>query len=143
MVLDRVSHLAVGEIVGTLLAVLLACLLYARYGHGLHQFPGPFVASFSHLWRVWHVLHTSRELPMVKLHQKYGDIVRLSPNAVSFGHPNAIREIYGPQGLKQKACALELVPVHQITHFSSSGRYVFSPRSNKQGGHHSITICEP
>jgi hypothetical protein len=30
-----------------------------------------------------------------KLHAKYGDVVRVGPNVLSFGKPSAIQDIYG------------------------------------------------
>ncbi|MCJ1386172.1 hypothetical protein MMC17_009298 [Xylographa soralifera] len=33
--------------------------------------------------------------PMIDLHEKYGDIVRMGPNVLSFGKPEAIKDIYG------------------------------------------------
>ncbi|KAF3483012.1 benzoate 4-monooxygenase cytochrome P450 [Arthroderma uncinatum] len=42
--------------------------------------------------RVWETIH--------RLHQKYGPVVRVSPNSVSVCHPDALRTIYyGPRGL--------------------------------------------
>lgn len=106
MFLDSAAGLTINYIFPILLSSLAAWLLSLRFGHGLHQFPGPFLASFTNLWRVWHALVTSGDEPMVKLHQEYGDIVRLGPTALSFGHPKAIRDIYGPQGLTQKVFAI-------------------------------------
>ena len=106
MFLDSAAGLAINHIFLILLAGLVAWLLYLRFGHRLHQFPGPFLASFTNLWRVWHALVTSGDEPMVNLYQEYGDIVRLGLSALSFGHPKAIRDIYGPQGLPQKVFAI-------------------------------------
>jgi hypothetical protein len=36
------------------------------------------------------------------IHEKYGDIVRVGPNELSFADPKAIHEIYGPGGSSQK-----------------------------------------
>jgi hypothetical protein len=33
---------------------------------------------------------------MVHMHEKYGDVVRMGPNVLSFGQPQAIKDIYGP-----------------------------------------------
>ena len=32
---------------------------------------------------------------MLDLHEKYGDIVRVGPNLLSFGNPEAIKDVYG------------------------------------------------
>ena len=47
--------------------------------------------------------------PYVDLHRRYGETVRVSPNKLSFAQPEAIRDIYGPNGLTQKS-NLHLTP---------------------------------
>ena len=34
--------------------------------------------------------------PILNVHWKYGDIVRVGPNTIPFGKPEAIKDIYGP-----------------------------------------------
>jgi hypothetical protein len=38
----------------------------------------------------------------VDVHRKYGDIVRIGPNALSYADPQAVHDIYGPKGTPQK-----------------------------------------
>ena len=83
--------------------VLVLYALFNRYGRGLSRFNGPFLASLTSLWGVWHVWATADRPPYVHLHKKYGHVVRLSPNKLSFAQPAAIRDIYGPNGLTQKS----------------------------------------
>lgn len=106
MILDSTLGLVTDHIFLFALLFQLVWLGYIRYGYGISQFNGPVIASFTHLWRVWNVITSVQDLPMVKLHQKYGDVVRVSPNSLSFGHPRAIRDIYGSQGLTQKVYAV-------------------------------------
>jgi hypothetical protein len=40
-----------------------------------------------------------------KLHRKYGKIVRVAPNVLSFGDPAAIQDIYGLNKGYTKVCA--------------------------------------
>lgn len=83
----------------------VALVLYAlfnRYGRGLSRFNGPFLASLTSLWGMWHVWTPADRPPYVHLHKMYGHIVRLSPNKLSFAQPAAIRDIYGPNGLTEK-----------------------------------------
>lgn len=35
------------------------------------------------------------EVTHIKLHEKYGDVVRLGPNTLSFSNPAALKAIYG------------------------------------------------
>jgi hypothetical protein len=77
-------------------------LLRIRYSRGLNRFNGPFLASFTNLWKVWYAFNSSQEQIYVDVHRKYGDIVRIGPNALSFADPQATHDIYGPKGTPQK-----------------------------------------
>ncbi|KAI0142734.1 cytochrome P450 [Xylariaceae sp. FL1272] len=80
------------------LVVLLligARLVRNRYHNGLNQYPGPFLASLTDLWRLWQVRGCQFEVINRRLHEKYGDVVRLGPNCLSFADPKALKTIYG------------------------------------------------
>lgn len=79
-----------------LVALATARLLFFRYKKGLSKYNGPFLATFTDLWRVSHSYFNMHKPPMVDLHKKYGDIVRVGPNIISFAKPEAIKDIYGP-----------------------------------------------
>ncbi|KAI0602099.1 cytochrome P450 [Biscogniauxia sp. FL1348] len=78
----------------TLVAVV-ARLVRNRYHNGLNKYPGPFLASLTDLWRLWDVYCQRPELTHQRLHAKYGDVVRLGPNTLSFADPKALKAIYG------------------------------------------------
>lgn len=65
-----------------------------RYVYGLRRFKGPFLASFTNVWKLLYCWRNT-EIPLRGLHDRYGDIVRLGPNALSFRNPQAIRDIFG------------------------------------------------
>lgn len=77
-------------------------LLRIRYHAGMNKFNGPFLASFTDLWKVWYTYTHGTKPIYVDLHEQYGDIVRVGPKDLSFADPRAIREIYGPRGANQK-----------------------------------------
>lgn len=77
-------------------------LLRIRWSRGLNQFDGPFLASFTNLWKVWYAFHSSQQHIYVDIHRKYGDIVRIGPNTLSFADAQAIYDIYGPKRTPQK-----------------------------------------
>lgn len=80
------------------LAVLASCLIYLiwnKFYHGLNKYNGPFLASLTDWWRLWDVWNRRAEITHMALHQRYGDIVRLGPNYLSFSCPAALKEIYG------------------------------------------------
>ncbi|PYI32403.1 cytochrome P450 [Aspergillus indologenus CBS 114.80] len=82
-------------IVQFLLADLLAQLLYSCYFHPLARYPGPFLARFTNLWRFASFLRGQHHLTEENLHQRYGPIVRVAPNWLSFAPLPAFEAIYG------------------------------------------------
>lgn len=82
--------------------LILLSLVRTRYYRGLNKFNGPFLASFTDLWKLWYAVTGSQKQVYVDVHEKYGDIVRLGPTELSFANPQAIRDIYGTHGSSQK-----------------------------------------
>ncbi|KAF4537431.1 Cytochrome p450 [Lasiodiplodia theobromae] len=79
-------------------------LLHNKFGNGLARFPGPFWASTTNFWRLREAYTNGDKRPtIVQLHDKYGDVVRLGPKALSFASPDAIDEIYGPKANMAKS----------------------------------------
>ncbi|KAF5251100.1 hypothetical protein FANTH_3773 [Fusarium anthophilum] len=87
---------------GVLCAVALGIIwisvlaIYRLFFHPLAQYPGPKLAACSQLWfiQAW----TSGRYPFVmrqQVHDKYGDVVRIAPNELSFRSPVAYKDIYG------------------------------------------------
>ncbi|KEF55692.1 uncharacterized protein A1O9_08442 [Exophiala aquamarina CBS 119918] len=77
-----------------LVLLLFVRPLYKRYSSPLRQFPGPFVASCTRLWKVWSTWTGKTEQHHIALHQKYGPVVRIAPNEVSFSSPEAALELF-------------------------------------------------
>ncbi|CAK7224304.1 hypothetical protein SEUCBS140593_005529 [Sporothrix eucalyptigena] len=72
----------------------LAWLARNRFGGGLNQVPGPFLAGWTDLWRMYMVWTRQPHLVHIDLHKKYGSIVRLGPRTVSVGDADAVKSIY-------------------------------------------------
>ena len=69
--------------------------LYRRYLHPLHAIPGPFLASVTSLWFLAHDLgNKEQHLLPIKLHAKYGPIVRIRPNTIIINDPNHFSELF-------------------------------------------------
>ncbi|KAI1625028.1 cytochrome P450 [Exophiala viscosa] len=81
----------------------VAHILVQRYRSTLRSTPGPFLASFTNLWRFLKVYEGRFELALQAEHDKHGDLVRAGPNCVSVGDPREIRQIYGISRLFQKS----------------------------------------
>lgn len=62
----------------------------------LRDIPGPFLARFTRLWYVLAIWKGDFERTNIALHQRYGSIVRISPNEYSINDPEAAKIIYGP-----------------------------------------------
>lgn len=90
----------------------LGFVVRRKFYHGLHKYPGPFFASFTDLWRFVENFGRRTERTHVQLHRKYGDVVRLGPNALSFADPRAIKEIYGLNKGYVKVCLGSIKPNH-------------------------------
>lgn len=69
-------------------------LAYNRYAYGLNHIPGPKLASLTNFWRLFVVYGRRAELEYIRLHEKYGSLVRLGPNLVSVSDASAIPVIY-------------------------------------------------
>jgi cytochrome P450 len=117
-------------------ALLLVYPIFNRYGRGLSRFNGPFLASLTSLWGMWYMWTTADRPPYVDLHRQYADVVRLSPNKLSFAQPEAIRDIYGPNGLVQKS---NLHVVSQQTSRGVAFQTLFSTTDTKW--HDSVRRC--
>ena len=78
-----------------LILLTTARVLHFRHKKGFSKYNGPFLASFTDLWRVYYTYFNMGEFPMVDVHERYGDIVRVGPNHLSFAKSEAIKDIYG------------------------------------------------
>lgn len=69
--------------------------IYRLFYHELARFPGPFLAKLSTIpnWR--HACAGDRHLWLLQLHERYGPIVRYTPNSLSFNTASAVETIYG------------------------------------------------
>src|SRR4051794_41123250 len=75
-------------------AAVLAWIVSTRYRTPLRNIPGPFIASWTILPRLFRVAIGRPHVWELRLHKKYGRIVRTGPNQVSVGDPAAINTIY-------------------------------------------------
>lgn len=69
-------------------------LLYNRYGTGLNHIPGPILASFTDFYRFAVARGYRPERWHIKLHEQYGDLVRIGPRTVICSSNKAAKKIY-------------------------------------------------
>jgi cytochrome P450 len=65
-----------------------------RYFHPLSKIPGPFLASFSKLWIIYHAFGGNQHHVQIACFKKYGPIFRAGPNYVLVNDPAYIPQIY-------------------------------------------------
>lgn len=61
---------------------LLSWLVYQRYLSPFAGLPGPYWASLSRAWIAWHSHKGDLHLIMMRLHEKFGPLVRIGPTEV-------------------------------------------------------------
>lgn len=94
-VLEKATTEYGGYTILGLITFVVIYLLCQYFSHGLHRYPGPFLAKFTNLWRFFENYTRRSEWTHLRLHRQYGDVVRLGPNVLSFGDPAAVKSIYG------------------------------------------------
>ncbi|KAL0939605.1 benzoate 4-monooxygenase cytochrome p450 [Colletotrichum truncatum] len=99
------KSLSISEQTHTVMFILLApvtsCFIWffvSWQTSPLKKYPGPFLAGWTNLWRLWQVIGADYAPKMKRLHEKYGPIVRLGPNLLDIDMPELIKVIYSTDG---------------------------------------------
>ena len=75
--------------------IIYSYLLYPFYLSPLAKVPGPKLAAMTSWWIRWVDFGGHRATTIDALHRKYGKIVRVGPNELSFTGAEAMQKIYG------------------------------------------------
>ncbi|KAI3320822.1 cytochrome p450 monooxygenase [Xylariaceae sp. AK1471] len=78
-------------------------VFYNIYLHPLRDFPGPFLARATNLWRISKIFSGDLPQTVKRLHDLYGPVVRISPYELSFIDSQAWKDIYGHHGSYEMA----------------------------------------
>lgn len=70
-------------------------VIYNIFFHPLRHFPGPFWWRASRIPFCLQLLQGTFSFRILTLHEKYGDVVRIAPNELSFSNPRAWKDIHG------------------------------------------------
>ncbi|KAH0527011.1 hypothetical protein TsFJ059_002055, partial [Trichoderma semiorbis] len=73
-------------------------IIYQRYLHPLAKFPGEFAASITDFKKASYFWSLSIDKKILSLHEKYGPVVRIAPNELSFWDPEALSAIFKSGG---------------------------------------------
>lgn len=77
------------------LAYVVWKIVYNLFFHPLAKFPGPRLNAISDVPGIYILVKGRFALEVKKLHDKYGSVVRVSPNELSFNSVQAWEDIYG------------------------------------------------
>jgi hypothetical protein len=92
---DR-SLLEIAEIVTALLSITVISIgVYRVFFHPLAHIPGPIFAKLTHLWQTKSYFIGNWHSDILKVHEKYGPVVRISPDEISFVDGDALKRLYG------------------------------------------------
>ncbi|KAK6384738.1 hypothetical protein LTS17_002301 [Exophiala oligosperma] len=79
---------------GTILLAIIAHIVYNLYLHPLSGYPGPLLWRASLLPYLCSLVRGDISYNCKSFHEKYGDVVRISPNELSYRNVQAWKDIY-------------------------------------------------
>ncbi|GAP84938.2 putative Cytochrome P450 [Rosellinia necatrix] len=94
-VLEAIQSQWIVALCTLLVSYQLSIVLYNLTFHPLAAFPGPFLGRCTLLWRLVATMKGHMPQTLQKQHQKYGPVVRVSPNELSFCTLQSYKDIYG------------------------------------------------
>lgn len=85
--------------------------LYNVFFHPLRRFPGPKAAAVTRFYYDYISLKGRQAAKTLEWHEKYGEIVRITPNQLSFTNEQAWKDIYMHQQGRVQLQKVPLLPV--------------------------------
>ncbi|KAJ5583602.1 hypothetical protein N7535_002222 [Penicillium sp. DV-2018c] len=76
--------------------------VYTLFFHPLSRYPGPKLAAITPLVHLLWDIRGEQHSTIKRLHDKYGDVVRIAPNALTYRAASAWKDIYGHRKKGQK-----------------------------------------
>jgi hypothetical protein len=94
-------------------ALLISYLLREALQPGLISVPGPFLAKFTDLWRLYKVWNWTFKEDLPALHKRYNSpVIRIGPKLLSCSDARAVDLVYGFHSDFKKVCATCLSRVY-------------------------------
>jgi hypothetical protein len=112
-----------------ILGIILVVSLFRTKYNGFHRIPGPTLAAYTKLWRLNDVRKGQSHQTAMKLHKKYGKLVRIAPNVISVGDPAEIPKIYNIKGDFTKTA---FYPIQCVSWQKKPQMNLFSTRSETE-----------
>ena len=69
-------------------------VIYNLFFHPLRHFPGPWPAAATVFYYGYYTIRGKKQQYATTLHEKYGEVVRIAPNELSFIGDQAWKDIY-------------------------------------------------
>ncbi|KAI9068086.1 high nitrogen upregulated cytochrome P450 monooxygenase 2 [Trametes sanguinea] len=84
----------------TFLSTLFLSIAFYRLSpfHPLAQYPGPLMCKLTKFWMAYLSLEGYQHLYVQRLHDRYGDVVRIGPNELSFKDASIVNAVLGAGG---------------------------------------------
>ncbi|KAF4967024.1 hypothetical protein F66182_17941 [Fusarium sp. NRRL 66182] len=94
----QIKHIPVfiGFTLGVAILHFILTCFYNVYFHPLRKFPGPKLAAATGLVFFYKLIRGEEVTWETETHKKYGEIVRLGPDRLSYVTPQAWKDISGP-----------------------------------------------
>jgi cytochrome P450 len=70
-------------------------VVYNLWFHPLGKYPGPKLAAITPLWFGHKLMRGTAPVEVLKQHERYGPVLRIGPNELTFVEPAAWKDIYG------------------------------------------------
>jgi hypothetical protein len=86
----------------------------------LRHIPGPFPACITNFQRMSWIGTKRAHLILQDVHTKYGEVVRIGPNMVSFSNPEAIPTVYPTRAGFPKVCSYQHYPRYRLTRMENT-----------------------
>jgi hypothetical protein len=100
----RLHILELKTLAGSLLLAVLGTVVYRVLFHPLTGIPGPRIAAVTGLWRSYRYAQGTWHDDILKVHKKYGRVVRIAPDEVSVVDASVVKQLFshGTSALKTK-----------------------------------------
>lgn len=79
-------------------ATLIVYIVFTILNDPLSKYPGPAIARWTNLWRLFATRRGRYHLEIQKLHEQYGPIVRIGPNLLDLDMPELVKTIFNIKG---------------------------------------------
>lgn len=92
------GFLTAGSALGLVCGLVLLRLVISYFSSPLRDIPGPFLAKFTDVWRMFDYWKTTQIQSHQELHRQHGAAVRIGPNMVSLSDPSLLKKVYDTRG---------------------------------------------